>query len=390
MNIVFDARVIQDHFPGIGRYAYNMLAELPATLGEDEALTVLHDPNAKNTRYDLAVLHARHDKRLMWVEYHRPVFDMVNVLRAPPLLQRDAIVMHYPYYLRPRTSKPPSVTTIYDAISFIYPQYAPSARAQLSIRLLHQMAIAASQRIITISQSAARDLARFFPSAQDKIVVTPLAPDAVFKPRTPVEIMRVQVKFKLPARFALYLASNKPHKNLVRLVEAWRMVSAELQRTNENSTLDVHPSTLVIAGHQDPRYSEAQMRAQELGLSEQVRFIGEVSDVQTAALYSACDLFIFPSLYEGFGLTVLEAMACGAPVACSNTSSLPEVVGEAALLFDPTKPEEIAAPCLRVLRDDGLRAHLREGSIQRAARFTWRETARLTIAAYREVAELQS
>jgi alpha-1,3-rhamnosyl/mannosyltransferase len=218
MNVVFDARVVQDHFPGIGRYAYNLLAELPDLLREGEALTVLHDPSAKNTRYDLATLRERRDKRVMWVEYRQPIFDMLNVLRAPKILRGQTAVMHYPYYLRPRASKPPSVTTIYDAISFVYPQYAPSASAQLSIRLLHQMTMAASRQVITISQSAARDLARFFPSARGKLVVTPLAPDPVFRPQPPEQIERVRATFKLPQHFVLYLASNKPHKNLVGLV----------------------------------------------------------------------------------------------------------------------------------------------------------------------------
>ena len=147
--------------------------------------------------------------------------------------------------------------------------------------------------------------------------------------------------------------------------------------------------TLVIAGHQDPRYPGAQQRAKALGIERHIKFIGAVSDDDAAALYSACDLFVFPSLYEGFGLTPLEAMACGAPVACSNTSSLPEVVGDAATLFDSMKPDEIAAACLRILRDDDLRSQMRERSLAQATRFSWREAARHTIALYREVVQLK-
>ena len=141
----------------------------------------------------------------------------------------------------------------------------------------------------------------------------------------------------------------------------------------------------MIAGHQDPRYPQAQERVRALGIADWVRFIGEVSNADMPALYSACTLFVFPSLYEGFGLTPLEAIACGAPVACSNTSSLPEVAGDAALLFDPTRPEEIATTCARILNDPALQTALRARSLAQAARFTWAETARRTLEVYRRV-----
>lgn len=380
MNIVFDARVIQDHFPGIGRYAYNLLSELIRLIGAGEALTVLYDPSAQNTRYDLAALRDRHDKRVMWAEYRRPIFDLLNVLRRPAVPAPPSTVFHYPYYVRPRAAGTPSVTTIFDAISFVYPQYVPSARAQLSIRILHQIAIGASRRVITISHSAAHDLTRIFPSLHDKLAVIPLAADPVFEPQPRPHIERVRAQYELPERFALYLGSNKPHKNLIRLIEAWRLVmDAEPSPADGDSRLP----TLVIAGHQDARYPQAHARARALGMEHRVRFIGNTNDAQAAALYSACDLFVYPSLYEGFGMTPLEAMACGAPVACSHTSSLPEVIGEAGLTFDPTQPHAIAAACLRILSDDALRARLRRAGLARAAQFSWRRTAQATLEVYR-------
>ncbi len=276
----------------------------------------------------------------------------------------------------------PAVTTLYDAIPFIYPEYISSSRMRWIIRALHALAVRDSKLVLTISHSAANDLARIFPKAINKIVVTPLAADALFKPQTNQAIAGARRQFDLPARFAFYLASNKPHKNLVRLVEAWGMVIGD--EPSPLSTL--HSPLLVIAGHIDPRYTEAQQRVKELGIEAHVRFIGPVSDAQAAALHSACDLFVFPSLYEGFGLTPLEAMACGAPVACSNTSAMPEVAGDAALLFDPSNPGEIAQACLRILRDEALRAGMRERSLKQAASFSWQKTAQLTIDAYRSLA----
>ncbi|MFC1466787.1 MAG: glycosyltransferase family 4 protein [Candidatus Brachytrichaceae bacterium NZ_4S206] len=392
MNVVFDARVIQDHFPGIGRYAFNLLAELPGALEAGDALTVLHDPTVANTRYGLAALRAQHDTRVTWREYRCAIFDLRNVLHAPVAPEAQDTAVHYPYYVRPRASRPASVTTLFDAIPFLYPQYAPSLHARLSIHVLHRIAINASRRIITISQSAARELTHFFPAVAPRLTIVPLAADPAFTPQAESHIARIRAQFDLPPRFALYLGSNKPHKNLERLIEAWQVVISnwrlEIGDSFQSPISNLQsPIPLIIAGHQDARYPEAQTRAQALGIAPWVRFIGGVSDAQAAALYSACDLFVYPSLHEGFGLTVLEAMACGAPVACSNRSSLPEVAGDAALLFDPEQPRAIAEACLRVLCDDVLRAQLRMRSLERAAKFSWRETARQTVDVYRSALE---
>jgi alpha-1,3-rhamnosyl/mannosyltransferase len=143
------------------------------------------------------------------------------------------------------------------------------------------------------------------------------------------------------------------------------------------------PTTLVIAGQWDNRFPEAKQRAEELRTN--VYFIGPVNDADLPALYSACDTFVFPSLYEGFGLPPLEAMACGAPVICSNTSSLPEVVGDAALQVNPQDVNEIAAAINRMLNDATLRDELRAKSLTRAAQFSWERTARETLTVYQSL-----
>nr|HID12930.1 glycosyltransferase family 1 protein [Anaerolineae bacterium] len=169
---------------------------------------------------------------------------------------------------------------------------------------------------------------------------------------------------------------NKPHKNLMRLIEAWSSVI---------KSLGFGHWSLAIAGHWDPRYPQARQKVAELGL-DSVIFLGEVAEADLPALYSAADLFVFPSLYEGFGLPVLEAMACGTPVVCSNTSSLPEIVGDAALTFDPLDVEEMAAKIKEALYDETLREEMREKGLRQAAKFSWEKTARETLKIYREVA----
>lgn len=385
MNILFDARVIQDHFPGIGRYAFNLLSALPAEMRAGEQIVVLHDPSTPSTRLPIQALREKPSPNVQWREWRVPVFGLKNLASRPPRIANG--VAHFLYYVRPTMAGMPAVTTIYDTISLIYPEYVPSARTRWIIHTLHALAVRASRRVVTISQSAASDIARFYPQSKNKLIVTPLAADPSFTPQPDHAVEAARAQFQLQGRFAFYLASNKPHKNLVRLIDAWAILTRDWELARRESSVSNHDGPiLVIAGHVDPRYPEAQTRVKELGLEQHVRFIGPVSDAQAAALYSACDLFVYPSLYEGFGLTPLEAMACGAPVACSNSSSLPEVAGDAALLFDPTKPEEIARVCLRALCDDALRAGMRERSLKQAAQFNWQRTAQLTIDVYRQSA----
>lgn len=373
MRIIFDGRVIQDHFPGIGRYAYNLLHALPAQLSADDDVLAWRDPHAINTRFDWQPLL---DLGIRVADTSIPLFGLTNVLRPPavPTPAAGSAIVHYPYYMRPWRVNLPTVTTIHDVISLAVPQLLPSARTRIAIRLMHWLVIRASRAIITVSQSAANDIAQYYPSARGKLHVVYEAADAGFTPQSAERIASVRQQYTLPEHFAFFLASNKPHKNLVRLVEAWHI-------------LPVHCAhTLIIAGHQDARYNEAQMRASELGMHARVRFVGDIPNADLPAFYSACDLFVYPSLYEGFGLPPLEAMACGAPVACSNASSLPEVVADAGLLFDPLRAEDIAAAVQRVLSDAGLQRAMSALSLARASRFTWENTAHATMQIYRDAA----
>ena len=372
MQIIFDARVIQDHFPGIARYAYNLLLALPDCLRPDEKLIALRDRQTPNTRFDWWQLTER---GITLLDYSTPVFGPANLLRRPglPLPASKDDLFHFPYYVRPYRAGRPSVTTIHDVISIVYPQLTPSVQARIGFRLLNALAIRASRRIITVSHSAAADLAHYFPFSKGKVTVIPEAAGPLFQPQPFDTIQATRAHYQLPEHFTLYLASNKPHKNLVRLVEAWNLVIRDWRLE------------IVIAGHQDPRYPQAQARAKELGIANHVHFIGAVPERDLPGLYSACDLFVYPSLYEGFGLTPLEAMACGAPVACSNASSLPEVSGDAAISFDPQDPRQIADACLRILTNPGLQADLRQRSLRQAAQFTWDRAARQTVDVYRSI-----
>jgi alpha-1,3-rhamnosyl/mannosyltransferase len=353
-----DARTATPHFPGIGRYVHGLVGALPAQLRPDERLTLLVDPAASD-----AVVWAAETTVLSVPASH---FGLSQQWRLPPVL-KGADLYHSPYFLMPYRPGVPTVLTVYDLIPHLLPQ-SVSLRARLVFHLALRLALRTSARVIAISDTTRTDLLAGFPRLDpDRVLAVPLAPDVRFRPQSAAEIDRIRRLHGLPEDFGLYVGINKPHKNLVRLVEAW-------------AGLEAAPP-LVIAGAWDDRYPEAH-RAAGSQPPGRIRFLGRIPDNDLPALYSACRLFVFPSLYEGFGLPVVEALSCGAAVACSGTSSLPEVGGAAAVYFDPRDPGSIrqaVADALAAPPDP-------ERSIRQAARFSWSATAAATLEIYRSVA----
>ncbi|HHB91166.1 MAG TPA: glycosyltransferase family 1 protein [Anaerolineae bacterium] len=372
MRILIDARVIQDHFPGIGRYAYNLLDALaPLLPGELLALTA---QNARNTRYDLARL-ARHPN-LHLIPTDIPIFHPRSQTALPGLI-RDLHpdLVHFLYNVRPWRVAPPSLLTLYDIIPRRFPQYYPWL-TRLKIEIIQRLAIHTSHHFLAISHSTAADFAEHDGIPRDRITITPLAPDPVFQPQPPEILTAFRQRRNLPENYLLYLGSNKPHKNLPRLIQAWRAA------LDMGLSEDAH---LVIAGHWDARYPQAKQLAASLGISDRVQFLGPVSGEELPLLYAAARAFIFPSQYEGFGLPALEAMACGTPVGASRAPGLSEAVGDAALTFDPLSISEMTQVIHRLMTDTAEREKRRQAGLARAAAFTWQHTAELTLDAYRRV-----
>jgi glycosyltransferase involved in cell wall biosynthesis len=277
-------------------------------------------------------------------------------------------VLHSPYFVKPYLLRIPSVVTIFDLIPSHFPNNVPNARARLFFRCAVWLATKTAARVIVPSCATRNDLIEQLHVPPEKIVVVPLAADAHFTPQADATIARAREKSALPTRYVLYVGINKPHKNLAALMAAWQRVESD--------------AGLVIAGAWDARYENltADDRPQTA-----VRYIHNIDDADLPALYAGAAVFVMPSLYEGFGLTPLEAMACGVPVICSNVSSLPEVVGDAAWLVNPHNAEKIAKAMARVLSDAAWRDELRAKSLARAAQFSWERTARETLEVYRAV-----
>jgi glycosyltransferase involved in cell wall biosynthesis len=367
-----DVRTATDHFPGIGRYVANLTQAMVPLLGEGEWLSLLRDP-AQSSSWDPTALAG---ERAQVVDVPLSPFSLGQQWSIPRLLHHlGTDVYHSPYYLMPYCPGVPVVVTVYDLIPLLFPRLASTA-ARLLFRWTMALALRTAFHVIVISEATRRDLLAFFRLSPQKITAIPLAAAPNFRPSSPAEVETVRRKHALPKDYVLYLGINKPHKNLVRLVEAWGQI--------RNSQFTIRNPQLVIAGVWDSRYPESQQRAAALGLENAIHFLGPVAEKDLTALYGGAVLFAFPSQCEGFGLPVLEAMACGTPVACANISSLPEVGGDAVLYFDPSDVKAIAEALRQALADPDLRAELRERGLARAAQFSWERTAQETLHLYRE------
>jgi glycosyltransferase involved in cell wall biosynthesis len=369
LRIGIDGRYIQDHFPGIGRYTYNLIKGLVRAAPKGD-FVIFHNPQLLNTRYDLDELDRHPNVQL--VAANVPTFSLKEQYRLSSLAKRFRLSpLHSPYYVKPYRLPCPSVVTIHDLIPLTCPQSLPSPWTAWVFRVTARLAVRSAARVIAVSESTKRDLNRLFGTPLQKIAVTHEATDDRFRPLQARQMEAFRRKHGLPPTYILYVGINKPHKNLVHLLQVFSALETKAK--------------LVLAGKEDPRYPQARQAAERLGLNERVLFLGEVADADLPPLYNGATLFVFASLYEGFGLPVLEALACGTPVICSNTSSLPEIVGDAAITLDPLDREAWLGAVKLVLESEALREGMRERGLRRARMFSWEETARKTWEVYRDI-----
>ncbi len=366
VKIAIDVRKWNDY--GIGTYVRNLVRHL-ARLDHETTYFLFCNGADESTLRDLA-------------ENFVPVVDgsarygLREHVSIPLKLRRlGANLLHCPHYVRPLLSTVPTVVTVHDCIHLLFPQYLPSAMAFRYARFMMGNAVSRSAVVFTVSEASRGDILRFYPATDpEKVIVVPNAIDAeLLQDPGAVEMERVRERYQVRGRFVLFAGNVKPHKNLERLIRAFARVRS--QDGNEDLRL-------VLIGDEVSRYGSLRRTAEESGVRQDVRFFGFVPHGTLAALYRMASVFAFPSLYEGFGLPPLEAMACGTPVVTSRISSLPEVVGEGALLVDPYSEEAIAQGISRVLDDDELRRGLVERGLERAACFNWERSVRSIHAGY--------
>ena len=367
VRIAIDTRKLHDF--GIGTYIRNLLRQLARLDAHTEYVLLCQER-------DCAVAAALGPNFRAVVDSSRP-YSLREQISIPATLRRErADVFHAPHYVLPVLTGCRSVVTIHDCIHLMFPQYLPNRAAHGYARASIWTAARRSSRILTVSESSKRDILRFFDVPPDKIHVIYNAIDDRFSQEPPEEeMMRVQERYQLHGDFVLYAGNVKPHKNLERLIDAFHLV--------RQGGLD--QVKLVVIGDEVSKYAELRRAVHRHNLHKYVRFLGYMPDETLAVLYRLATVFVFPSLYEGFGLPPLEAMASGTPVVTSNVSSLPEVAGDAAVLVDPYDPVSIADGIRRVLTDSALRDALRTKGFQRAAEFSWEQSVRRVRHIYGEV-----
>ena len=290
-----------------------------------------------------------------------------------------ADLLHVPYFAPPLVPRTPTVVTIQDIISLRLPAYRPTGKVQMYMNLVARAAHRASM-VITISQHARQDIIDVLHIPSERIRVIYQAVGEEYQPVTKQEqIKAARKQYGLGERYIFYIGGLDQRKNVPQLVRAFAHLQAQIG--------DPHLQ-LFISGNPDkqkgPLFPDPRPVAADLGMSGQIiyRFVEEEDK---PAIYSGASLFVFPSIYEGFGLPPLEAMACGTPVVCSNRTSLPEVVGDAAISVDPNDTHALVGAIRRVLTDEALHTDLRARSLERAKQFSWRKTAQETVAVYEEI-----
>jgi glycosyltransferase involved in cell wall biosynthesis len=363
VRIGFDARAIRYH--GIGTYSQNLLLRFA------------------ETGIEFVVFCQDDEKAIM------PSVDSIKLISAnmDPLQPRgrkafrtlveesDVELVHVPSPWAPTPLPVPLVTTIHDVTPLLYPSSLdPLMRLQYQRQLPRTVEEASC--IVTVSCITSSALSAYTGVNPAKVRVIHNGVSEEFRPQTdPAQLAAVRHRYSLPECFAFWVGDFRPEKNLHFLIHAWQRVQRHLPQ----------PLPLVMAGAQTGWFKKVKNEVERLGMSRQVLFPGFIRADDLATVYSAATLFIFPSLYEGFGLPPLEAMACGTPCVVSNSSSLPEVTGSAALLFNPTSLDSCEECVSRLLNDPELYADLRTRGLRQSALFSWDRAARETLEVYRDV-----
>ena len=367
MRIAIDARKLHDY--GIGTYVRNLVRALARQDTDDTY--VLLCPN-KDREFVESL-----GPRFEALEEPAGNYSVREQISVPVDLWRARVdLFHAPHYVVSPLTLCPFVVTIHDCIHLRFPQYLPNRAAYYYARVVMSSSARRARRVLTVSRASKQDILHFLKIPADKIEVIYNALDeGLAAAPSAGEVARVQQRFQLTSPFVLYAGNIKPHKNVDRLIHAFSL----LRQRGAGDT------KLLVIGDEVSKYQNLRRLVHRYQLHQHVRFLGFVPDETLAVLYRLASVFVFPSLYEGFGLPPLEAMAAGVPVITSNVSSLPEVVGDAALLINPLDAGAIAEAMARVLEDPALRADLIRRGHERVKVFSWQQAAARTYAAYTEI-----
>jgi glycosyltransferase involved in cell wall biosynthesis len=367
MRIGIDARLVYYRQAGISQYTLRLLEEF-ATLDQDDEFIILQSRKDKSRLVNQHNFH----KRSIWTPPHHRLEQLLLPLE---IATKDLDVLHSPDFIPPFKRSCKSVITIHDLNFLLYPHFLTPESARYYGQI--DQAVRNCDHIIAVSESTKRDIIRLTGAAEHKITVVYEAANPIYRPVRDEQFLRqVKARLGLPDEFILFVSTIEPRKNVPTLLAAYKQLL-------DNYHIEVK---LVLAGEKGWLADEVFALVEKLNLREQVLFLGHVTPQDLLGLYNAACLLVHPAFYEGFGLTPLEAMACGTPVVVSNTSSLPEVVGDAALLVEPTDVDGMTVAMWRLLSDEALRQQMVDKGLKRARMFSWKKAALETLGIYHNLA----
>ena len=366
MRFAVDAHAIGQQLTGNEVYVRSLLRAFAEIDRESEFIAYISAAEAERLipeRFAVRRVPANPYRRLGW--------DLARRVRAdhPDLLHVQ--------YTAPLVCGAPLIATVHDVSYLQHPEYFPSARRR-QLRFTVAQTVKRAAKIITVSEFSRAAILSAYDIPSEKVHAIPNAANPDFRPIGRERAQKsVRERLGMDAPFVFSVGDLQPRKNQIGLIAAFAQLLHAIPSLRHH---------LVLSGKETwytPRVREA---ARTSGFANRIHFTGFVTDPELLELYNACDCFVFPSFYEGFGLPILEAMACGRAVACSNTSAMPEVADGAGLLFNPHDTGDIARALKDILIDPELRSRLERLGVQRAAHFTWQKSARATLDVYREVA----
>ncbi|MDO8735372.1 MAG: glycosyltransferase family 1 protein [Elusimicrobiota bacterium] len=357
MLIGIDARMIESS--GIGTYIRNLIYWLPKISGHKY---MLFGNASKLKKYDMPV-----------TEADFPIYGLGEQIFFPGIIKKAKVgLFHSTHYTIPVMYQGKMVVNIHDLIHLVYPEYLSSKPAYYYAKFMISSACRKAVKIITISENTKNDIIKYFNVEPSKIKITypAVSDDFNFSPAKS-EIMK-----KKYGEYILYVGAIRPHKNILLLIDAFFKLKKEKK---------IKHKLILIGKGKIPYIYAVGKKISDFSLVNEVLIMEEIEQDKLINFYCGANMFIFPSLYEGFGLPPLEAMACGCPVVCSNNSSLPEVVGGSALTISPTSADELVSAIYRVITDVNLRNNLIEKGLERAKMFSWKKMAEETLKIYEEV-----
>jgi glycosyltransferase involved in cell wall biosynthesis len=376
LRIAINAWFLDRPGTGSGQYLHGLLRTMPVVAPHHHFLLVT-PPGASECRIPgLEPEFWSFNSRLWRSRLGKVLFEQVAFPRA--CRRWGADVAHVPYWGSPLQPGVPTVVTIHDLIPLLLPAY----RGGLLVRLYTRLVTASARRaalVLTDSQASKGDIEAHLGLPPESVRCIYLAPHEGCSPDPAVDDEEIRASYGLPRRYVLYLAGHDVRKNVAALVEAFATVAL----ADDDVTLVIGGK---LPGQQDPVLFDPRPLVEELDIKDDVRFIGWVAEAHKPALYRGAACAVFPSRYEGFGLPALEALACGAPLVASGTSSLPELLGDAGFALDPDDVDGLAGAILACLVDGALATELRRRGPEQASRFSWTQTAQETLAAYEEAA----